>query len=80
MGQNAKASRPSHKRTDNMIVQRRKNRIAERSLETHATSLKKGPFVDLHLAKKVQVASAKNDASRSRPGRAARWSFLTWSD
>src|ERR1700724_892359 len=24
-------------------------------------SLKKGPFVDLHLAKKVQVASAKND-------------------
>src|ERR1700724_1882088 len=25
-------------------------------------SLKKGPFVDLHLAKKVQVASAKNDS------------------
>ncbi len=24
-------------------------------------SLKKGPFVDLHLAKKVQAASAKND-------------------
>ena len=24
-------------------------------------SLKKGPFVDLHLAKKVQVASVKND-------------------
>ena len=24
-------------------------------------SLKKGPFVDLHLAKKVQTASAKND-------------------
>ena len=24
-------------------------------------SLKKGPFVDLHLAKKVQVASQKND-------------------
>jgi len=24
-------------------------------------SLKKGPFVDLHLAKKVKVASAKND-------------------
>ena len=24
-------------------------------------SLKKGPFVDLHLSKKVQVASAKND-------------------
>ena len=24
-------------------------------------SLKKGPFVDLHLAKKVQVASGKND-------------------
>src|SRR4051794_41726705 len=24
-------------------------------------SLKKGPFVDLHLAKKVQVASARND-------------------
>ena len=24
-------------------------------------SLKKGPFVDLHLAKKVQIASAKND-------------------
>ena len=24
-------------------------------------SLKKGPFVDLHLTKKVQVASAKND-------------------
>jgi small subunit ribosomal protein S19 len=24
-------------------------------------SLKKGPFVDLHLAKKVAVASAKND-------------------
>ncbi len=24
-------------------------------------SLKKGPFVDLHLAKKVQVAAAKND-------------------
>lgn len=24
-------------------------------------SLKKGPFVDLHLAKKVQVATAKND-------------------
>ena len=24
-------------------------------------SLKKGPFVDLHLAKKVQVAQAKND-------------------
>ena len=26
-----------------------------------ARSLKKGPFVDLHLSKKVQVASAKND-------------------
>ena len=26
-----------------------------------ARSLKKGPFVDLHLAKKVQVASEKND-------------------
>ena len=24
-------------------------------------SLKKGPFIDLHLAKKVQVAAAKND-------------------
>jgi small subunit ribosomal protein S19 len=24
-------------------------------------SLKKGPFVDLHLAKKVQVAASKND-------------------
>ena len=24
-------------------------------------SLKKGPYVDLHLAKKVQVAQAKND-------------------
>ena len=24
-------------------------------------SLKKGPFVDLHLLKKVQVAAAKND-------------------
>ena len=24
-------------------------------------SLKKGPFVDLHLAKKVQTASQKND-------------------
>jgi small subunit ribosomal protein S19 len=24
-------------------------------------SLKKGPFVDLHLSKKVQVAAAKND-------------------
>ena len=24
-------------------------------------SVKKGPFVDLHLAKKVQVASEKND-------------------
>ena len=24
-------------------------------------SLKKGPFVDLHLAKKVQLASARND-------------------
>src|SRR5213078_2429673 len=24
-------------------------------------SLKKGPFVDLHLARKVQVASARND-------------------
>ena len=24
-------------------------------------SLKKGPFVDLHLAKKVQVAAGKND-------------------
>ena len=24
-------------------------------------SLKKGPFVDLHLAKKVQLASGKND-------------------
>jgi small subunit ribosomal protein S19 len=24
-------------------------------------SLKKGPFIDLHLAKKVSVASAKND-------------------
>src|SRR5947207_14140097 len=24
-------------------------------------SLKKGPFVDLHLARKVQVAAAKND-------------------
>ena len=24
-------------------------------------SLKKGPFVDLHLAKKVEVAAAKND-------------------
>ena len=24
-------------------------------------SLKKGPFIDLHLAKKVQVASQKND-------------------
>jgi small subunit ribosomal protein S19 len=24
-------------------------------------SLKKGPFVDLHLAKKVQVAAARND-------------------
>ena len=26
-----------------------------------ARSLRKGPFVDLHLAKKVQVAAAKND-------------------
>ena len=26
-----------------------------------ARSLKKGPFVDLHLAKKVQAAAAKND-------------------
>jgi len=26
-----------------------------------ARSLKKGPFVDLHLAKKVQVARDKND-------------------
>jgi small subunit ribosomal protein S19 len=24
-------------------------------------SLKKGPFIDLHLAKKVSIASAKND-------------------
>ena len=24
-------------------------------------SLKKGPFIDLHLAKKVQLAAAKND-------------------
>ena len=24
-------------------------------------SLKKGPFIDLHLAKKVQTASARND-------------------
>ena len=24
-------------------------------------SLKKGPFIDLHLAKKVEVAAAKND-------------------
>jgi small subunit ribosomal protein S19 len=26
-----------------------------------ARSLRKGPFVDLHLARKVQVAAAKND-------------------
>ena len=35
-------------------------------------SLKKGPFVDLHLAKKVQVARDKTTGARSRPGRAAR--------
>ena len=29
-------------------------------------SLKKGPFVDLHLAKKVQTASAKNDRKPSK--------------
>ena len=37
-----------------------------------ARSVKKGPFVDGHLAKKVEVALAKNDKSRSRPGRVAR--------
>jgi small subunit ribosomal protein S19 len=30
-------------------------------------SLKKGPFVDLHLAKKVQVASGKNDRRPIKP-------------
>ena len=35
-------------------------------------SLKKGPFVDHHLMKKVETARPEQQASRSRPGRAAR--------
>ena len=42
-------------------------------------SLKKGPFVDLHLAKKVQTAvGQERSQARSRPGRAARWSCRKW--
>ena len=37
-----------------------------------ARSLKKGPFVDHHLIKKVEAASAATTSVRSRPGRAVR--------
>ena len=37
-----------------------------------ARSLKKGPFVDAHLMKKVEAMNARRQARSSRPGRAAR--------
>ena len=48
-----------------------------------ARSLKKGPFVDDHLMKKVEQMNAANDRRSSRPGRAAprsprRWSGTPW--
>ena len=33
-----------------------------------ARSLKKGPYVDLHLLKKVDAARANNDNARLKPG------------
>jgi len=33
-------------------------------------SVKKGPFVDAHLIKKVEVAIAEKGKNRSKPGRA----------
>ena len=43
-----------------------------------ARSLKKGPFVDHHLIKKVETGG-QQQRSRSRPGRVARWSCRKWS-
>jgi small subunit ribosomal protein S19 len=36
-----------------------------------ARSIKKGPFVDAHLLKKVDAARTRTTSARSRPGRVA---------
>jgi hypothetical protein len=65
----------NNKRTEQFIVRRRTQVIRTRIM---ARSLKKGPFVDLHLMKKVEAAPPATARSRSRPGRVARWSCRTW--
>ncbi len=45
-----------NKRTDNMIVRRRKQEITIEGVIAVPRSIKKGPFVDHHLMKKVDKA------------------------
>ena len=56
-----------NKRTTQFIVRDRHG--ANRAM---ARSLKKGPFVDHHLMKKVEAAVRPTTSVRSRPGRAVR--------
>jgi large subunit ribosomal protein L2 len=72
----------TNKRTSNMIVQRRHRAQPLEVQELGAMCLvrsRKVPFVDLHLAKKVQTAAAKNDRADQDlvaplDDRAPRWS------
>ncbi len=51
-----------NKRTDGFIVRRRRQEVtAEGRGLTVPRSLKKGPFIDLHLLKKVEAAVESND-------------------
>ena len=70
-GQQTKGYKTRHnKRTDSMIVQRRRK---HRGVTTMPRSLKKGPFVDLHLLEEgARRRSPRTTAARSRPGRAVR--------
>ena len=50
----------SNKRTDKMIVRRRSASKPERGYDS-ATFFEKGPFIDLHLLKKVEEAAGSGN-------------------
>ena len=66
-----------NKRTDGMIVRRRGKKIGQGRIIS-ATFIEKGPFIDLHLMKKVEAAVEANDRRPIRPGLADPWYPPTW--
>ena len=73
-------TRKKGKTSDELIIRRRRSRGGPEVGIDMPRSLKKGPFVDDHLLKKVE--RPERDAARSRSsrrGRAARRSSPTWS-